>query len=72
MKGRGEKGIFSGRLKKIKGELEVFSGEKGFPVKGRAGYFSGRLRKMGEREVFSGEELPSEGERGERDIFQGD
>ncbi len=39
----------------------------------RTGYFSGRLRKIkGEREVFSGEGLPSEGERGERDIFQGE
>ncbi len=42
MKGRGENGIFSGRLRNIKGE----------------------------REVFSGEGLPSEGERGERDIFR--
>ncbi len=41
MKGRGENGIFLGRLRKIKGEQEVFSGEG----------------------------LPSEGERAERDIF---
>ncbi len=34
-------------------------------MKGRAGYFLGRLRKIkGEREVFSEEGLPSEGENG--------
>ncbi len=34
-------------------------------MKGRAGYISGRLREIeGEREVFSGEGLPSEGESG--------
>ncbi len=49
------------------GEREVFSGEKGFPVKGRAGYFSG---SKGEREVFSGEGLPSEGERGNEIFFR--
>jgi hypothetical protein len=32
----------------------------------RTGYYSGRLRKI------SGERLPSEGESGERDIFQED
>ncbi len=36
-------------------------------MKGRAGYFSG---SKGEREVFSGEGFPREGERGERAIFQ--
>ncbi len=42
-------------------------------MKGRAGYFSGRLRKIkGAREMFSGVGVHSEGERGERDIFQGD
>jgi hypothetical protein len=35
-------------------------------VKGRAGYFSG---SKGEREVFSGERFPSEGESG---IFFGE
>ncbi len=56
-------GYFSGRFRKIKEERDVFSGEKG----------SGRLRKRKEEpEVFSGEGFPSEGERGERDIIQGD
>jgi hypothetical protein len=61
---RGDRDIFQGVR-----ESERSFQEKGFPVKGRAGYFSG---SKGEREVFSGEGLPSEGERGEWDIFHGD
>jgi hypothetical protein len=54
--------FFSGRLRKIKGEREVFSGE-GLPSEGY----------RGERDIFSGEGLPREGERGETGCFiQGD
>jgi hypothetical protein len=80
VKGRREKGIFSGRLRKIKREREVFQ-VKAFPVKGRGenGILfreKGRARGVFRRRAFQGRGEGRtgyfSGSKGEREVFSGE